>query len=240
MPSSKPGAERVASPGGRVRGRGPGACRGRRGPGGDAARTGLALSWGTMPDWLAAVGIATVGALVVAWLVYRHDVNTRRVDTACGMIECDDHQAVSLGQQRPAGPGMPRLHRGSPCWTPTITHPSGGDGSISADRRAGYMRATMKHGLSARSISLRVTSPKELGSQPPEHYWRELNDRRRCAPPTTAAPSASLTNCAAPAWTFPATSLSRPSSNVSMTTGQNGATSCSNQSSFCATPPQPV
>src|SRR6476620_6575560 len=112
-------------------------------------------------------------------------------------------------------------------------------------------------------------TPKGRGSPPPERCWRERNGPPRCAPPTTAAPSASLTNCAAPAWTFPATlpspatttasspnsptstspppannpvskrqRLSRPSSNASMTTGQNDATSCSNQSSLCAAPPQ--
>lgn len=42
---------------------------------------GWRAAWGTVPDWLAAVGaFATVLALVVAWRVYRHDVDSRRDD----------------------------------------------------------------------------------------------------------------------------------------------------------------
>lgn len=42
---------------------------------------GWRVAWGTMPDWLSAFGgLATVGALVIAWLVYRHEVKSRRDD----------------------------------------------------------------------------------------------------------------------------------------------------------------
>lgn len=44
---------------------------------------GWRIAWGTLPEWLAAGGgLATVGALVVAWLVYRHDVKTERSQQA--------------------------------------------------------------------------------------------------------------------------------------------------------------
>ena len=150
-----------------------------------------------------------------------------------------------------------------------ITHLSGGSGSISADRKAGYIRAMKRHGLSAEIEIIDGDFTEGAGITAARRCWRERNGPPRCAPPTTAAPSASLTNCAAPAWTFPATlpslatttasspnsptstspppannptnkprKLSKPSSNVSTTTGQNGATSCSNQSSLCAAPPQ--
>jgi hypothetical protein len=42
---------------------------------------GWRAAWGTVPDWLGAAGaLATVLALVVAWLVYRHDINSHRED----------------------------------------------------------------------------------------------------------------------------------------------------------------
>lgn len=42
---------------------------------------GWRAAWGTVPDWLGAAGaIATVLALVVAWNVYRHNVNAHRED----------------------------------------------------------------------------------------------------------------------------------------------------------------
>ncbi|WP_158019451.1 hypothetical protein [Mycolicibacter sinensis] len=42
---------------------------------------GWGISWGTMPDWISAFGgLATVLALVVAWLVYRHEVRSRQED----------------------------------------------------------------------------------------------------------------------------------------------------------------
>jgi hypothetical protein len=42
---------------------------------------GWRVAWGTMPDWLAAVGgVATVGALFVAWRVYLHAKETRDED----------------------------------------------------------------------------------------------------------------------------------------------------------------
>lgn len=42
---------------------------------------GWRIAWGTVPDWVAAAGgVATVGALVIAWRVYRHDVQSRRED----------------------------------------------------------------------------------------------------------------------------------------------------------------
>lgn len=40
---------------------------------------GWRIAWGTMPDWLAALGgLATVGALFVAWRVYQRDVDSRQ------------------------------------------------------------------------------------------------------------------------------------------------------------------
>jgi hypothetical protein len=50
---------------------------------------GWRVAWGSMPDWLAAIGgIATVGALLVAWLLYRHEVDTRvRDESLRGVVE---------------------------------------------------------------------------------------------------------------------------------------------------------
>lgn len=55
---------------------------------------GWRVAWGTLPDWLAAGGgVATVGALVVAWLVYRHDIKSRRDD---------ERQRVAVERRRQA------------------------------------------------------------------------------------------------------------------------------------------
>ena len=42
---------------------------------------GWGISWGTLPDWISAFGgLATILALVVAWLLYRHEVKSRQED----------------------------------------------------------------------------------------------------------------------------------------------------------------
>lgn len=58
----------------------------------------LWINWGTVPDWLAAIGgVATVAALVVAWAVYRHSVRARREDEQQRLISCP-HFAHNLLQ----------------------------------------------------------------------------------------------------------------------------------------------
>lgn len=56
---------------------------------------GWRVAWGTMPDWFAGVGgLATIAALIVAWLVYRNDVKTRADD---------ERQRAAIERRRQAG-----------------------------------------------------------------------------------------------------------------------------------------
>lgn len=57
----------------------------------------LSMQWGTVPDWLAALGgLATVAALIVAWALYRHEVYVRREDQHAHRDEVERQQANAI------------------------------------------------------------------------------------------------------------------------------------------------
>jgi hypothetical protein len=72
--------------------------------------TSLAVAWGTIPDWLAAVG--TVGALGVALVLLAKELRARREAIEDRVREHARYVAAWLGEQPSSSPGLLAVHNG--------------------------------------------------------------------------------------------------------------------------------